>query len=119
MKLEWPWRRPDLLTSLELLRDEPPALPTDGIDPRWPDLTFAVHYLVDDTFWDQTDIADSIGLILRDQTEADMARELVDLLVRVSDRQGAASSDACWFGDPDWPSVREAASRLLVAMSNE
>lgn len=111
--VEWPDRRGDVLSALELLADEPPELTENGADPRWPDLTNAVHWLVDDTWWDQTDPDESIGTILRSDAEAAVIRMVVGALVDVADRQSANASDASWFGDPGWPIVRELATIAL------
>lgn len=60
--LEWPDRREDVLAGLECLAAEPPRLSGSDADPRWPDVTNAIHWLVDDTWWDTTDPSESIGL---------------------------------------------------------
>lgn len=52
MDIEWPDLRQDVLNALDVLAAEPPILDENGHDPRWPDLKNAVHWLVDDTFWD-------------------------------------------------------------------
>jgi hypothetical protein len=43
----WPGRRGDVINSLFILM----TLTTRSVE-SWPDLTAAVHWLVDDTFWD-------------------------------------------------------------------
>ncbi len=107
-----------MTNGLDTLASTPPVLQANQRDPRWPDLTNAVHWVVDDTGWDHHDPADSVGLILRDEIEATALRAVVELVVRVSDRQGAAATDALWFADPDWPAVRRlalTASELMQA----
>lgn len=92
----------------------------NGNDPRWPDLRNAVHWVVDDTWWDHQNAADSIGTILLDQSEAEAVAAVVSLVVGVSERQGSTATDALWFADPAWSELREAsadAARLL--RSNE
>lgn len=92
MHVAWPGRCEDVLAALEVLAAEQPELDGSGWDPRWPNLTEAVHWLVDDTFWDVHDPGASIGTILRDEREADAVREVGNAVVSVSDRQGRAGS---------------------------
>ena len=114
--VEWPDRRRDALEALELLESEPPLLPSNGSDPRWPDLANAVHWLVDDTVWDQIDPTESIGEILRTGTEATAIRVVVSAVIDVAKRQGPAAPDSSWFGDPGWQRVRELARVAIEAM---
>ncbi|MEU8418388.1 hypothetical protein AB0C24_36800 [Amycolatopsis japonica] len=119
MDVEWPGRREDVLSALRVLAAEPPVLDGAGRDTRWPDLTNAVHWLVDDTPWDMVDPATSIGTILRDGHEGDAIREVVAAVVAVSDRQGPQSSDAAWFGDSGWSEVRRLAAQALTCLKRE
>jgi hypothetical protein len=95
-----------VINGLDTLASTPPSLQANQRDPRWPDLKNAIHWVVDDTWWDHQDPADYVGLILRDEREATAVRAVVELIVRVSERQGAAATDAMWFADPDWSEVR-------------
>lgn len=113
--VEWPGRRGDVLAALELLESEPPLLDSNGRDPRWPDLTNAVHWLVDDTVWDHFDPSESIGTILRAETEATAIRAVVSALLEVADRQ-RSGTDSSWFEDARWHSVRELARVAIDAM---
>ena len=79
MDVEWPDRRADVLAALDCLASAPPELSGDEADPRWADLTNAVHWLVDDTWWDQRDPRADIGLILANESEADATRAVVAL----------------------------------------
>lgn len=63
-------RRVDLREALVLLSSEAPPLTPSDRDPRWPDLTAAIHWLVDDTWWDQRDPSEDVGVILRSGAEA-------------------------------------------------
>jgi hypothetical protein len=111
MDLEWPERRADLLAALDCLASAPPELSGDELDPRWPDLTNAVHWLVDDTRWDQRDPRSDIGLILANEAEADAARAAVAAVLAVAGRTGATAGDRVWFGDPSWGMVQELSAR--------
>lgn len=86
----WSDRREDVLSALRVLAAEPPVLDNESRDTRRPDLTNAVHWLIDDTSWDLQDPVTSIGTILRNGHEADAVREVV----AVSERQGTTISDA-------------------------
>lgn len=105
-----------MIAALEVLASDPPLLAAGEDDPRWPDLTNAVHWLVDDTWWDHRDPIGSVGLILENELEAGRARDLVELVVSVADRQGPSSPDAAWFGDALWSDVRKAAAAMLALM---
>ncbi|UMP03554.1 SCO4402 family protein [Amycolatopsis sp. EV170708-02-1] len=117
MDVAWPERREDVLAALRVLAAEPPVLDGAGRDTRWPDLTNAVHWLVDDTPWDLVDPVKSIGTILRDSREGDAIREVVAAVVTVSERQGPMSSDAAWFGDRGWSDVRRLATEALTCLT--
>ncbi len=118
VSVTWPDRRADVISGLDTLASAPPVLQAGQSDPRWPDLTNAVHWVVDDTWWDSHDPADSVGLILRDDIEAAAVRAVVTLVVRVSERQGALAADALWFADPDWSAVRQLALTALELMQD-
>jgi hypothetical protein len=109
VEVEWPDRRTDVLNALELMSAGPPLLASDDSDNRWPNLTNAVHWLVDDTTWDINDPSESVGLILLNEHEADAVRETVSAVVEVGERQGSEASDGAWFGDPEWGRVRSLA----------
>lgn len=117
MDVAWPGRREDVLNALKVLAAEPPVLDGAGRDSRWPDLTNAVHWLVDDTPWDLVDPVTSIGTILRDGQESDVIRDVVAAVVAVSERQGSMSSDAAWFSDSGWSEVRRLATKALTCLA--
>jgi hypothetical protein len=100
----------------ETLAAPPPSLADDGSDSRWPDVTNAVHWLVDDTWWDAQDPGTSIGTILRNEREAAAIRPVVAALVGVSERQGATATDAQWFGDIGWSELRRLAGEALEVL---
>src|SRR4051794_29501147 len=108
MGVEWPDRRGDVVAALCALESEP-VLSDEGFDQRWPDITNAVHWLVDDTGWDSRPPEESIGELLRHGEEAKAVRKVVDLVVAVSQRVGATASDAAWCSDAPWPSLQDAA----------
>jgi hypothetical protein len=116
MEIAWPDRRSDVLNALDALASGPPPLTSDGSDPRWPDLTNAVHWLVDDTWWDHNNPRESIGKVLRNDNEAHAVEQVVKVVVTVSERQGSTASDAQWFGDPDWPEVRKLAAQAAAML---
>lgn len=116
MDVAYPGRRQDVLNALGLLAADIPELGRTGQDTSWPNLTEAVHWLVDDTSWDVHDPIDSIGAILHDEAEADAVRAVVTAVVAVADRQGAAATDASWYGDRNWPDVRRLAADALAGL---
>jgi hypothetical protein len=113
----WPGRREDVLSALRVLAAEPLSLDGGSWDTRWPDLTNAVHWLVDDTVWNSEDPITSVGTILRNGHEADVVREVVAAVIAVSDCQGVTASDAAWFRDSGWCEVRRLATVALTCMA--
>lgn len=105
----------DVLTALDTLAAEPPDL-VNGQDPRWPSLSDAVHWLVDDTWWDHHDPVESVGTLLRSEQEARAVRRVVKAIVAVSERQGPTAPDGEWFGDEAWASVRSAAQEAAAVL---
>jgi hypothetical protein len=69
MSVEWPDQRGDVVNGLDIMVAEP-VLDVEDEDRRCPDLTDAVNWVVDETFWDSSDPAESKGTILVDQEEA-------------------------------------------------
>lgn len=114
MGVEWQDRRQDVLNALDILSTMPGVL-QDG-SARWPTMTDAVHWLVDDTFWDIRDPAEDIGALLVDEHEADAIRGVVGAVASVAERQGPTAPDQAWFDDPGWPALRKLARRAGVAM---
>lgn len=116
MTLEWPDRRADVLAGLECLAAEPPRLSGSDADPRWPDVTNAIHWLIDDTWWDTTDPRESIGRILYDEREAAAVRRVVEAVLAVAGRLQPEDVDRLWFGDASWPLVRTRAGEALYVL---
>jgi len=113
MNVSFPDWRDDVLAALSFFASEPPLAGDVLPKVAAPDLTSAVHWLVDDTFWDVHDATESIGTILRNPEEAAAVNGLVAAVVAVADRQGKEASDATWLSDPDWPHVRALATIAL------
>ncbi|MBO3100623.1 SCO4402 family protein [Cellulomonas fengjieae] len=113
MKLEFPDWRDDVLAALECLAAKPPRLSGSDVDPRWPDVTNAIHWLIDDTWWDTTDPSESIGRILHDEREASAVRRAVEAVLAVAGRLQPEDVDRLWFGDASWPLVRTRAGEAL------
>ena len=109
MGVEWPDRREDVLNALDILASPNPSA-------EWPTLTEAVHWLVDDTFWDVRDPKEDIGALLVDEHEAAAVRSVVSAVGAVAERQGPTASDQAWLDDFSWPIVRKLAARTATAM---
>jgi hypothetical protein len=111
VEVQWADRRRDVLAALDLLASEPSTLSLAGLDgdPRYRDLANAVHWLVDDTWWDHDDASKSVGTILLSDREAEAVKPVVAAVVEVSDRQGSTAPDSKWFADPKWNTVRTTA----------
>ena len=117
-EVQWTGRRLDVIDALEALA----KLPTADPAPR-PDLHDAVHWLVDDTWWDHHPPAEEIGFILTDQREAIAIEVVIAPLLAVLDElipgaSGNPISDADCFDHRDWPKVRSAADRAYRLLSD-
>ncbi|MGW6443862.1 SCO4402 family protein [Lentzea sp. NPDC055074] len=112
-ELRSPGIRADIVAALDVL-----VTVTPETVERWPGLTEAVHWLVDDTFWDEGDVAESIGWTLRDMREVVAIRALLVPLLVVLDELGPHEPDPAYLRHPRWPDVRVAAGdarRLLTS----
>ncbi|WP_199725726.1 hypothetical protein [Nocardiopsis sp. Huas11] len=110
MEITWPERRQDVLNALDVLAAEVHRAESDR-NQTTPTLTDAVHWLIDDTFWDVRDPAEDIGALLLDEHEANAIRSVVASVEVIARRQGTTASDALWFDDPEWPLVTSRAAR--------
>jgi hypothetical protein len=119
MTVAYPDRRQDILNALDSLAAEPPPTLRGNADPRWPDLTNAVHWLIDDTWWDKFDPMQSIGTLLRNEAEARAVAAVVKAIDEVSARQGARAPDRDWFADEAWPIVRQLAAEAAGLLRAE
>lgn len=118
-EVEWPGRRGDIVDALAYFATVTP----DRLD-DWPDLTHAVHSLVDDTFWDlyyeegneTCHPANSIGQILRDHDEVDAIAATLDPLLTVLRDLGPVQPDPEYLAHPRWPDVATAAKAAHEVM---
>ena len=90
MGVEWPDRRKDVLNALDILASPNPSA-------EWPTLTEAVHWLVDDTFWDMRDPGEDVGALLIDEHEAAAVRSVVSAVAAASKRQGPTAPEQAWL----------------------
>jgi hypothetical protein len=104
-----------VIQALALLASGPPTNAPKGFDDRWPDLTNAIHWLVDDTWWDQHDPAESLGDLLRDDTEVEAINAVLVPLLEVLNRLGSSAPDYRYFSDEHWGDVRKQA-RIAVEL---
>ncbi|GIF47199.1 hypothetical protein DFJ67_7177 [Asanoa ferruginea] len=86
--IAWPDRRADIIAGLAVLV----TLRAHSLMP-WPGLTEAVHWLVDDTHWDQLPPLRDIGTILASASEADATTETIQPLLAILDELGPAEPD--------------------------
>lgn len=111
--VEWPGRREEIAMALEVLSTISPATTE-----RYPRLKDAVHWLVDNTWWDDFDPANDIGKILRDKTEVSMIKAVVIPLLTVLDDLGPVRPDAEYLARPLWAVVAanaKTAHRLMTS----
>ncbi|WP_425565126.1 SCO4402 family protein [Nonomuraea bangladeshensis] len=83
----------------------------------WPDLTAAVHWLIDDTFIDQHGARALIPHLFLDQREADLVQMVVDALLRVLDDLGPTAPDNAYLDHREWINVLNSAGAAYLALS--
>jgi hypothetical protein len=107
----WPGRRSDVVNALQILGTARPRELS-----RWPGLDEAVHWLVDDTWWDHQEPAGD-GTILHDDHEAAAITAVLGPLVAILDEIGPDEDDDVYLVHPRWEQVADAARhahRLLI-----
>ena len=110
----WPDRRADIINAvhiLALLRPDTPA--------GWPGLTEAVHWLIDDTFWDQRDPRSDVGSILSSADEARAVSSVVSSLLTVLDASGPTRADDDYLNHPHWHQVTRTATHAHRLLSGQ
>ncbi|MEV4802860.1 hypothetical protein AB0K18_22865 [Nonomuraea sp. NPDC049421] len=113
-----PEQREDVLEALRALGDR------GYQDQHWrfgegsPDLTAAVHWLIDDTFIDQHGARALISHLFVDQREADLVQTVVDALLRVLDDLGPTAPDNAYLDHPEWINVLNSAGAAYLALSS-
>jgi hypothetical protein len=106
--IEWPGRRADIAAALSVLAD-----PNSAVPDRYPSLTDAVHWLIDDTGWDYRSPRTDIGEILVNDAEADAVAAVLEPLLGLLDEFGPLVDDAVLVQDPRWTGVLEAARHAI------
>lgn len=115
MTVEWPDRRLDIIAALNVLAAPDPAAPR-----RYPNLTDAIHWLIDDTWWDKHDPARDIGKLLIDTAEAQAIHNVLEPLKEILHDLGPVAPDKEYVQHDRWNQVAAAASICLrkLAASN-
>jgi hypothetical protein len=102
--IEWSARRGDVIAALDAMA----ALEYGDVRPP-PDLTGAIHWLVDDTWWDRRSPGDDIGRLLRTDREVAAIQITLEALLPVLEELGPDKPDDFYFRHPRWGHVRAAA----------
>ncbi|MEV5740226.1 hypothetical protein AB0L30_09230 [Microbispora rosea] len=90
-RVQRPEQREDVLNALQALGDRDYQERHWRSGHEWPNLTAAVHWLIDDTFIDQAGARALIPQLFRDEQEADRVQLVVDALLRVLNDLGPTS----------------------------
>ncbi|MGC4891214.1 SCO4402 family protein [Micromonospora sp. DT227] len=112
--IAWPDRRADIITALSILATLRPHIPTP-----WPGLNEAVHWLIDDTFWDQRSPRSDIGTIVGDAKEADAITATLKPLSAILDELGPTAADDDYLTHPRWHEVTHAAADAHQLMAGQ
>ncbi|MEU2612825.1 hypothetical protein ABZ570_14785 [Micromonospora sp. NPDC007271] len=112
--IAWPDRRADIINALSILATLRPHEPTP-----WPGLTEAVHWLIDDTFWDQHHPRHDIGTILVSTNEANAITTTLEPLTAILDELGPTAPDDDYLTHPRWHEVTHAATNTHQLMTGK
>jgi hypothetical protein len=107
--------RPDVIAALEVLTDRRTHDRWLHGEQTWPDLRNAIHWLIDDTWWDQHPALDDVGPVLRSTDEALAIQHAVDLLCALIDDIEPTDHDATYVTHPTWATCVDACERALRA----
>ncbi|MET7460047.1 hypothetical protein [Nonomuraea sp. NPDC005501] len=118
-RVQWPDKRKDVLEALRALGDRDYQDQHWRSGKGWPDLTAAVHWLIDDTFIDQRGARALIPHLFLDQREADLVQTVVDALLHVLDDFGPAAPDNAYLDHPGWINILHAAGAAHAALSSD
>ncbi|MGW0807211.1 SCO4402 family protein [Nonomuraea sp. NPDC002799] len=117
-RVRWPEQREDAIEALRALGDRDYQDQHWRSGKGWPDLTAAVHWLIDDTFIDQRGAQALIPHLFLDQREAGLVQLVVDALLRVLDDLGPAAPDIAYLDHPGWIDVLGTAAAAHAALSS-
>ncbi|MEW2331817.1 hypothetical protein AB0880_28940 [Micromonospora chersina] len=112
--IAWPDRRTDIINALSILA----ALHSHETT-SWPGLTEAVHWLIDDTFWDRHHPCNDIGTILASTDEADAITATLEPLSAILDELGPTAADDDYLTHPRWHEVTHAAADAHQLMTGQ
>jgi hypothetical protein len=113
----WPERRADVVAALDTLAS---FARRRAAEPRpWPDLGDAVQWLVDETWWDERDPAQDIGLLLRDTDEATAIGAVLAPLLAMLDALGPTAPDSDYLAHPRWRETATAAARARRLLARD
>ncbi|MER5267588.1 hypothetical protein ABTZ99_36375 [Actinosynnema sp. NPDC002837] len=113
-EVQYPGLRGDVIVALERFA----TLTPQTVEQQGGALTDAVHWLVDDTFWDLRDPSEDIGYRLRDGEEVAAIKAVLEPLLAVLGQLGPVRPDVEYLAHRRWSDVMAnagAAHRLLVA----
>ncbi|MFI7452203.1 hypothetical protein ACIBQX_32230 [Nonomuraea sp. NPDC049714] len=119
LRLKWPERREDVLEALRALGDRDYQDQHWRSGKGWPDLTSAVHWLIDDTFIDQHGARALIPHLFLDQREADLVQVVADALLLVLDDLGPTAPDNAYLDHRGWTNVLNSAGAAYLALSGK
>jgi hypothetical protein len=114
-----PERRADVVAALTTLATLRQTMKRPDVTEAWPGLGEAVHWLVDDTWWDARDPADDVGTLLRDADEAAAVSAVLAPLLEILDEVGPTARDAEFVAHRRWHETAIAASRARKLLTRD
>ncbi len=104
--VKYPELRENIINALQFFSAE--TKPSE-----WPDFTNAVHWFVDDTFWDQHSPDEDVGIVLRNQGEANAINAVLIPLLVILNELGPIGIDGDYYSHPLWIDVRNASTKAV------
>jgi hypothetical protein len=108
--LKYPDWRENIVAGLEFFASRTFA------SQEWPDVTNAVHWIIDDTSWDKHPPRDDLGILIWNDEEATAVHAVVRLLLACLDEMTSDVPDFVYFAHPRAAAVRAASKSAVFLM---
>lgn len=116
LSVRFPQFRRDVIAGLEAFSSHQLAVSWRAGESTFPSITDAVHWIIDDTWWDTKPVADSVGLLLTSPAEAEAVGAAVEAVLAVVEAVGPDSSDAAFAAHDLFPAAQERCRAALEVM---
>lgn len=116
-EVEWPDWRSDVIEALRALADEELHVVWRNREPSTPSLTDAVHWLIDDSWFDTKSATSMVGRLFADEREAAGVDAAVSTLLVILDEVGPVQPDRAYLDHPNWQDVVSTSRAALAILT--